>query len=102
MTASSPSSAREANLLFYPASSFRMADSSVRTRPTFRQSTVIGINDSAREVSLLSPAFRRAKSTFSPEGFQNIAETVTTMPSNYQVDRLINHDVIVCQLDSAN
>jgi len=41
-----------------------VADSSVRTRRTFRQSTVIEINDSAKEVSLLSPINRRVKSTF--------------------------------------
>lgn len=41
-----------------------VADSSVRTRRTLRQSTVIEINDSAKEVSLLSPINRRVKSTF--------------------------------------
>lgn len=93
---------RVERILLYPTSSFRMADSSVRTRPTFRQSTVIGINDSAREVSLLSPVVRRAKSTFCSEGFQDITETVTTMLSSYQVDKLINREAIVCHLVSAN
>lgn len=62
MTASSPTSARSESfsLSLLP---FGLADSSVRTRPTFRQSTVIGINDSAREKSRCClRAVRRAKS----------------------------------------
>lgn len=43
-------------------------------------------------------AVRRAKSTFCPEGFQDVAETVATTPWNYQADRLINREAIVCQL----
>lgn len=69
------SSARETN----PLSCFfsRIADSSVRTRPTFRQSTVIEINDSAKEVSLLSLVNQRVKSTFTRRDFETKRKPMT-------------------------